>query len=83
MTRRANRGSAYQPASGSEAVVCWILIVACLVIILLTAGAWFHNSAVGSPIVQVFLSTIVVLGAVARLRGWAPLPKGGAGGVGP
>jgi hypothetical protein len=72
----------HTPASGSEAVVCRILISACVAIIVVSVGGWLMAGQ-EAPLLEVLLPLIAILGATARLRGWAPTPKGGAGGGGP
>lgn len=77
------RANAYEPARGTAAVICWILIVGCTAILLLSLGAWVAYPAGGFPFLEMLLPVVGIVGSIARLRGWAPPPKGGAGGVGP
>lgn len=72
----------YSPARGSEVVVCWVLIIACLVIIAVALAGWLARTT-EFPFLELLLPLLGGLGATARLRGWAPPPKGGAGGGGP
>ncbi|RFF26882.1 MULTISPECIES: hypothetical protein [unclassified Wenzhouxiangella] len=72
----------YSPARGSEAVVCWILIAACVAIIAVALAGWLAETTKLSWL-EVLLPVLGIFGATARLRGWAPPPKGGAGGGGP
>lgn len=81
MTKELEQEAAYEPAHGSSAVVCWIVIVACVVVVLLSFSAWMMHPVGGFPFLETLLSSLVIFGCVARLRGWAPPPKG-KGGVG-
>ncbi|WP_290202046.1 hypothetical protein [Aquisalimonas lutea] len=73
----------YSAARGSEAIVCWILIVASLAIGLLAVITWAGRSVGGFPFLEVLLPVLAIAGSIARLRGWAPPPKGIGGGGGP
>lgn len=59
------------------------MIVACMVILLLSFSAWMMHPVGGFPFLEILLPVLVILGCVARLRGWAPPPKGISGGGGP
>ena len=74
---------AYEPARGSAAVICWILIVGCAAIGVFSIAAWVMQPAGRMPGLEMLLSVLGILGAVARLLGWAPPPKGTGGGGGP
>lgn len=71
-----DREPAYEPARGSAAVICWILIVAGLIVGAISLGAWVAQLGGGFPYIVVILSVVGIVGGVARLRGWAPPPKG-------
>lgn len=83
MTKELRQGKAYEPACGSAAVVCWILIVAGMVVAMVSLGAWVAHLGGGFPFLEVLLSVVGIVGGVARLRGWAPPPKGISGSGGP
>lgn len=83
MAKKLAQETAYEPARGSAAIVCWILILACAAIGLLSLGAWMVQPSNGLPFLEILLPTLVILGAIARLRGWSPPPKGISGGGGP
>lgn len=80
--RESKRKADYRPAAGSEAVVCWIMIAACLVIGILSFSAWLVGAAGGFPFLETLLPVLVIVGCVVRLKGWAPPPKGVSGGGG-
>lgn len=83
VTNKRERETAYEPARGSGAIVCWILILACAAIVLVSLGAWMVQPDSGLPFLEILLPMLVILGAIARLQGWAPPPKGISGGGGP
>ena len=83
MSSASQQQPAYEPARGSAARVCWILILGCAALVLFSLGAWIAQPSDGLPFLEVLLPALGILGATARLRGWALPPKGVGGGGGP
>ncbi len=78
-----SRQPAYKPAEGSAAVVCWVVIIGCAAIAVLSITIWLTQPNEAMSFIDIFIPTLVAIGAIARLRGWAPAPKGISGGGGP